>query len=317
MEQTDKGYFGDRSADRWFYDSGLFQEGKERGPRPNAVLSILLFFCLWGGSLALGRLIATASIGSMPDSGPIWISFALSLRKILICGTQILVFFAWVRFVEKRRIVTMGFLCGHRAKAYWSGFLLGIGSVTVILSLLAVLGAVEIDLNRSFPPSVLAGTLCVAALGWMVQSASEEIGIRGWLIPTLGRRYPPWAAVLLTGAAFGAIHLLGNGATVLSFLNLTLSGFFFALYAISAGNIWGVCGLHFGWNLSLGQIYGSIISGEPSIDSSLLITSGKGADVLTGGTFGPEGGLVTTLFLACAILLIIILDRRKERTPPT
>ena len=315
MEQTDEEYFGDRSAGKWFYDSSLFKEGKDRRPRPNAVVSIMRFFCLWGGALALGRFIVTVLIGSMPDSGPIWISFALSLRKILICGIQILVFFAWVRFVEKRRIVTMGFLCGHRAKAYWSGFLLGIGSVTVILSLLAVLGAVEIDLNHSFPLSVLAATLCVAALGWMVQSASEEIAIRGWLIPTLGLRYPPWAAVLLTGATFGAIHLLGNGATMLSFLNLTLSGFFFALYAISAGDIWGVCGLHFGWNLSLGHLYGAIISGEGSVDSSLLITSSKGADFLTGGAFGPEGGFVTTLFLTGAILLIVFVNCREERTP--
>lgn len=315
VKRTDKDSVSSRSADRWFRDSNLFEGIKENRHSPSALLSILVFFCLWGGALTLGRFMVTPLIESLPDNTPIWLSFALTLRKVLICGIQILAFFTWVKFVEKRRIATMGFQCRHKAREYGSGFIIGFGSMTIIFITLVVLGAIEIECNPVFSIDTLIGALCIAAFGWMMQSASEEIAIRGWLIPTLGKRYSPLAAVLLTGATFGAIHLLGNGATILSFINLTLSGVFFALYAIRAGNIWGVCGLHFGWNLTQGNIYGLTISGEQSNGSSLLIIDIKGEDVLTGGEFGPEGGCITTLFLACAILLIIFTNHREKRPP--
>lgn len=291
-----------RFINMWVQDNDLFESAK--GQKPNALFSILIFFCLWGGSLFIGRFIMIPITQLLPNDTPLWISFALALRKILICGFQILVFFSWVKFVEKRRIVTMGFICKYKGKAYGGGFLFGVVSISIITIILATLGAIEIESNNLLPMDILFSTLFIAIFGWGIQSASEEIAIRGWLIPTLGIRYNPLVAVLITGGVFGILHLLGNGATILSFINLTLSGYFFAMYAINAGNIWGACGLHLGWNLAQGNIFGLNISGEPSTDSSLFITKSTGVDLLTGGDFGPEGGLITTSFLICAIMLI-------------
>lgn len=296
----------------WLQDSDLFKNGKNNKYKPNALLSIIIFFWLWGSSLILGRFMVTPLIKLLPNGTALWISFALSLRKVLICGFQIAIFFVWVEFVEKRKITTMGFACKHKAKAYFGSFFLGFGSITVITLILMVLGAIEISFNELLPINLLVGSLCVAMFGWVIQSASEEIAIRGCLIPTLGIRYNPLAAVLLTGGVFGIIHLFGSGATFLSFINLILSGFFFALYAINSGNIWGVCGLHLGWNLALGNIYGFSISGEQSVNNSLFISNITGTDILTGGNFGPEGGLITTAFLIFALLSIILITYKKH-----
>ena len=206
----------------------------------------------------------------------------------------------------------MGFICKRKARAYWGGFLFGFGSISTITFILAALGAIQIEVNDLFPFDILSRSLCIALFGWGIQSASEEIAIRGWLIPALGIRYHPLTAVLLTGCVFGILHLLGNGATILSFMNLTLSGFFFALYAISGGNIWGVCGLHLSWNLAQGDIFGLSIIGQPSITNSIFITNNTGTDLLTGGDFGPEGGIITTLFLICAIMFIGFTMYRKH-----
>ena len=268
-----------------FQNSDLFKHTAESKFKPNAVISIIIFFCLWGGSLGLGRLIVTPLIKLLPNTTILWTSFALSLRKVLICGFQIAAFFMWVKFVEKRKIVTMGFIYNHRAREYFGGVLLGFGAIIIIALSLMFLGIVKVELNNLVPPNFLIGSLFIAVLGWVVQSASEEIAIRGWLIPVLGVRYNPIIAVLLTGAVFGTIHLFNSGATVLSFANLTLSGFFFALYAINSGNIWGVCGLHFGWNFAQGNIFGLNISGEQSTDASLFISKISGIDLLTGGGF--------------------------------
>lgn len=252
----------------------------------------------------MGRFIVIPLIELLPNNTTLWVSFNLSLRKVLICGIQIIVFFAWVRFVEKRKIISMGFICNHKIKEYFGGVFLGFCSIGIIILVLMILGAIKVDFNNLLPIDVLISSLFIAVFGWMVQSASEEIAIRGWLIPILGIRYHPLTAVLLTGGAFGIIHLFNNGATVLSFINLTLSGFFFALYAINAGNIWGVCGLHMGWNFAQGNIFGLSISGEQSIDNSLFTSTISGTDLLTGGDFGPEGSFITTMFLICAISFI-------------
>lgn len=80
--------------------SGLFKSAKENKHRPNAIFSIIIFFCLWGGSLILGRFVTIPIIELFPNDMPLWIAFTSALRKILICGFQILVFFAWVKLVE-------------------------------------------------------------------------------------------------------------------------------------------------------------------------------------------------------------------------
>lgn len=299
---------------RLLQDSDLFKNAEESKFKLSAILGIIVFFCLWGGSLLLGRFLVTPIIELQPNVTALWTSFILSLRKVLVCGIQIIAFFAWVKFVEKRKIVTMGFMCKHKAKAYFSGVFLGCCSITIIILGLIILGAIEVDFNNLLPINLLIGSLIIAVFGWMVQSASEEIAIRGWLIPILGIRHNPLFAVLLTGGTFGIIHLFNNSATVLSFINLTLSGFFFALYAINAGNIWGVCGLHLAWNFAQGNIYGLSISGEQSTNNSLFISRVPGTDLLTGGDFGPEGGLITTLFLVCAILSISFILYKKYKT---
>lgn len=121
----------------------------------------------------------------------------------------------------------------------------------------------------------------------------------------------PLCAILLTGGAFGVIHLFNTGSTLISFINLTLSGIFFALYAIKMGNIWGACGLHMGWNFAQGNIYGVSISGEHSINT-VFACERIGNDILTGGDFGPEAGLLATLFFLCGILIVGIITHRKS-----
>jgi len=167
---------------KYLQDSDLFKNAEESEFKPNAVLGIIIFFCLWGGALYLGRFIVVPLIDLLPNYTTLWISSTLSLRKVLICGIQIIAFFAWVKFVEKRKIVAMGFICKHKAKVYLGSVLLGLCSITIITLVLMLLGVVEISFNKLLPVDLLIVSLCIAVFGWIVQSASEEVAIRGWLI---------------------------------------------------------------------------------------------------------------------------------------
>lgn len=288
----------------------LFGDGADGKAAPKAITTIIIFFALWGGSLLAGRILAAPLLRQMPIDTPLEIAIASSLRKILICGLQITVFIGWVIFAENRHTATMGFGGRNRILAYVGSAILGIGAISLIVLSLVLAGAVELRLTDALAVKDLTIPVIVAMLGWMVQSASEEIAIRGWLIPVLGKRYGPLRAVLITGGVFGTIHLFNDGATFLSFFNLTLSGFFFALYVLHAGNIWGACGLHMGWNFAQGNLYGTFISGERSANTIFTCRS-TGSDLLTGGAFGPEGGLPATIFLLVGILAVGGMLQRK------
>jgi membrane protease YdiL (CAAX protease family) len=297
----------------WLRESNLFKNAEKSKFRPNALLSLIIFFCLWYSSLLLGRFIVIPLIDLLPNSTMAWNTFSLSLRKTLVCGFQITVFFSWVKGVEKRKLSTLGFASKHKAMDYLGGVLLGVASISAIVFVSMIFGIIEVSFNGIFPTSLLVSSLSIAVFGWVIQSASEEIAIRGWLIPTLGVRHNPLMAVLLTGGVFGILHLLNSGATALSFVNLTLSGFFFALFAINAGNIWGVCGLHFGWNYALSNIFGLSVSGEQGVGNSLFLSTSSGKDLLTGGVFGMESSLFSTVFLICAVLLICFIISKKHK----
>lgn len=294
-----------RVINQYLKESALFLQSKTSKIKLNIPLTIIVYFLLWLIGFGLGRLLAQTTfnaLGLMANGNGM---ITLPLRKLMVCGTQITIFFLWVKFVEKRPVNAIGFRASSPFKSYITGFMIGLCTITTITLALHLSGMIKI---KYYPLDYghMIINLGIIALGWIVQSASEEIAIRGWLIPSLGENCTPVMAISITAIIFGVLHLFSSGVTVLSFINLTLSGIFFAGYAIFSGNIWGVCGLHFAWNFALGNIYGLPVSGFAANGERIFQAQQIGAGLLTGGDFGPEGGLVTTIALLIAIAALLL-----------
>lgn len=273
---------------------------------PNAFLILLIFAILWAGSFTLGRHISMYLLEAVTDE-----TLKLSFRSIITCGFQICIFFVWVRFIEKRKFSTVGFRQNNKFYRFFIGFFIGIITTTIITFVLFLAEAIQIQVRENINMSINTFVVIVIiVVGWLVQSISEEIGIRGWLIPLLGAKYNVVISILITSITFGVLHLFVPTATVLSFVNLILSGTFFALYAISEDCLWGVWGFHFGWNLALGNIYGFSVSGFSARDSALFKINTIGNDILTGGSFGPEGGIIATLAVVMGIIICCVRIKR-------
>lgn len=285
--------------------SDLFLQAETTKIKLNIPLTIIVYFLLWLIGLVLGRLLALSVLNIFEFIGNINESFGVALRKLMVCGTQITVFFLWVKFVERRHLNSIGFKTGRPLKSYIIGFIVGLCAITAVTAILVFTGVVKLQ-YRQVVYSYMITNIGIIALGWVIQSASEEIAIRGWLIPRLGNTGSPTMAIAITAIVFGILHLFNSGVTVLSFINLTLSGIFFAGYAIVNENIWGVCGLHFAWNFALGNIYGFPVSGFFANGETIFQTQQIGSALLTGGDFGPEGGLVTTIMLLIAIGVLVV-----------
>jgi hypothetical protein len=131
---------------------------------------------------------------------------------------------------------------------------------------------------------------------------------RGVLFRILEEKIGTYLSMLLTGAVFGAIHLVNEDATLWGAFAIAVeAGFMLAACFAATRNLWVPIGLHFAWNFLLAGIF-SLTSSGNGLGKGLLDVTLSGPEVFTGGEFGPEGGvaavgagvLLTVIFLVMA-----------------
>lgn len=300
---------------RLIIESEMFRGAGESKFLPNLLIAILLFSGLWIGSRMLAIGVITYPLGLLAKEDIISVAIARTIRLIIVGGANILAFFIWVKHVEKRPIHTMGFKNSTFLRKYLLGFVIGIALIAANTLIFLALGAIhfmDFDLLKQGIGIRLIISVFIMLLGYIVQSASEEIAVRGWLLPVIGAKYNAIIGVVLTSTMFGVLHLFNPNVTALSIINLVLSGIFLALMVLLQGNIWGACGYHCGWNWALANVFGYQISGYKPIGGSLLSVRIEGSELISGGYFGPEAGIIATIFLLAGIIALALLLYRKK-----
>ncbi len=214
--------------------------------------------------------------------------------------------FAWVLLVERRPLATIGLMGDGAAKAFLSGEINGFVTISGVVAAIWALGGFEaagfgLALNA---PSDLVG---IGALFFCfaVQASVEEIVFRGWLLSALARKFNLTLAVVLTCSVFTLLHY-GPQQPVLSIIGVFLFSLFACLWAVKAGNIWGVMGWHAGWNWLLAIGFELPVTGmDAGVRALVVKLIPRGADTLTGGADGPEASVVCLVFFACASALLL------------
>ncbi|MGZ8392665.1 MAG: CPBP family intramembrane glutamic endopeptidase, partial [Gemmatimonadales bacterium] len=139
---------------------------------------------------------------------------------------------------------------------------------------------------------------------------SEEIMFRG--LPLV---LAAWALgrgtglVLVAGLVFALFHSLNPGVTPLGLGNIALAGIFLGAAFYAPGGLWTAFGAHLGWNATLAAL-DAPVSGLP-FDIPLLDYCAGGPVWLSGGRFGPEGGLLATVAITAALLVTIGWARKE------
>lgn len=284
-------------------DNPLFTLARSGSRMTHPVLAVLIAIAalLFGG--LIGEIIVQL-IGAPTD--PAW---SLLARLVFGFAPVALLMWLWVRFFEVRGWRTFGFT-GERALPRASrGFVTGVVSFGVVTAILAILG---FTLREDVPQGLAAlGPALLVLVGWIVQGSTEEIVTRGFILPVTGARWGPAAGVAVSSLLFALLHGLNPGITALSVVNLVLVGVLLGLYALYEGALWGVCLWHAAWNWAQGSVFGLEVSGTKTGMLAILDLKENGPDVVTGGLFGPEGGLATTLTLSLGIAVIVLAARRK------
>lgn len=214
------------------------------------------------------------------------------------------------KLIQKRGLRTIGFRREHVCREYLIGALTGFLFFSAAVLLGVLTGGLKIT---GISPQFSIGIFVLYLLGFMIQGMAEEVLCRGYMMVSIGRRYPMYVAVLTNALFFAALHLMNNGITVLAFINLALFGIFASLYFIRRGNIWGIGAFHSIWNLVQGNFYGIRVSGMPMGNSLFETVAQEGKDLFNGGAFGLEGSIWVTVVLAAGIVFLYIRKNQKEK----
>lgn len=208
----------------------------------------------------------------------------------------------YCRFIEKRKISSMGFRKNNALAEYLVGALVGIVIFSLAVGICVVTGALRFD---GISANIGWGLLGLYFLGFLVQGMSEEVLCRGYFMISMSRRVPAAVAAAVSSIAFACLHLQNNGIAPLAFVNLTLFGLFAAVYMLKRGNIWGVCAIHSLWNFVQGNFYGISVSGMSKMETVFNMSSVSSKELWNGGDFGLEGGLAVTIVLVVGIVVML------------
>lgn len=262
------------------------------GWRLLAQLILMLFIMLFAAIPAF------AVMTYWPDLG--------DLALILANGIPI-VLSVWVarRVFDRRSVSSLGLRLDRRAGR---DVLVGIGIAALQTAFVFVLEA-------GF------GWLEVVGFAWQEQSLSsvvlnfmlwlviflavgfyEELFSRGYQLQNIEEGLNTFWGVLLSSGFFGLMHIINPNASWLSAVGITLAGVFMAYAYLRTRQLWLPIGLHIGWNLFLGPVFGFPVSGLGV--SGLFRVLVDGPVLITGGEFGPEAGLVVLPALGLGVLLV-------------
>lgn len=223
----------------------------------------------------------------------------------------LLLFIFWVKVIEKNSLSTLGCVKKNWLKYLGWGILLSLLQMGVIALVYQVGGIGTFELNElSLEPILFILGLFPF---WLLQGGTEEVATRGWLLTRIAARTNLPLAIAISSSLFGILHMGNAGVTFLSVLNIILDGVLAALLFIYSDSIWLVVAQHGSWNYVQGNLLGFQVSGTGADASIFSFTMGSGPDWLTGGEFGAEGSIITTLVLLLSVVIVYLLGERNER----
>lgn len=199
------------------------------------------------------------------------------------------------------------------------GGVMGSLALATVIGMLALAGVLRVV---GWPARMPTGSL-VALVGgkllWSVfKSGLEDVLFVGVLASSWAAARGWRAAALPTGIFFGAIHLV-NIVPVLTLagaLTVMVAGAVFGalltLLVARHGSLWAAVGFHAAWNVGLGTVLGTTLSGGRGM-GGLWVTELHGSPWLTGGVFGVEASWLSILVTAAMLAPYALRRQRTDR----
>lgn len=268
--------------------------------RLSSIARVLGYLLMW----LVGTSIASSFVFPfVSDLRPTELEFLAAVAVPNALATVLLTL-GFVRFIDRRPGCTLG-LCreGSWLREAVFGTVLGVGLAATVFLVALVAGWTSI-IGSLFlrPPIVIATVVLQTVVAIVSMAIVEEVAIRGYVLQTLRHGYGSIAALIVSSAFFGLLHLANPGAGAVAFVGTAAAGLLLGCAYLTTRRLWLPFGIHLGWNFALGPMLGFPVSGL-SIPGWLAQRS-AGPTLWTGGTFGPEAGLLGVLALLVGLVAV-------------
>jgi membrane protease YdiL (CAAX protease family) len=232
--------------------------------------------------------------------------------------------------IERRRFGRYNLAVPAPVPDFVKGLISGIAMLSILVGLLDLAGGI------AFQGIALSGGAIVSyGVEWLIAfllvALFEEFAFRGYLQFTLARgitgiiraispdnRAAPtigfWVAgIVLSIVLFAVAHMMNGGETPMGIVSVSMAGLLFVFSLWRTGSLWWAIGFHCTWDWAQSYLYGVADSGMVS-KGHLLVTHPIGAELLSGGTTGPEGSILVVPVVLVAIA--IVWKTTPRRLPP-
>ncbi len=269
-----------------------------RFPMTRLVIGIAVMIAAGIVATYLSRMIVPSRVG-------VSVIPAVAIVAIVLIAAYI----AFTALIERRGVAEFS---GRGAFVeLLAGLAIGVVLFSIVVGVIALAGGYRVvGINSA------AVMLPVVGLG-IVPGVGEEIVFRGLFFRLVEEWLGSWAALILSAALFGALHLGNPNASLLAGVAIALeAGVMLAAIFMITRRLWAAIGLHAAWNFAQGGIYGIPVSGQAT--TGLLQARIEGPELLTGGAFGGEASLPAIIVCtAFGIALIVIAQRRGQVIAPS
>lgn len=223
----------------------------------------------------------------------------------------VLVAFLMLKFVDKRRFASIGFpFHGRVWKETLLGFLIGAVMIGIVAAAELSVGAIKLSLRPGAGVVLLLRNFGLSFIFFGYFAMGEEILFRGYPYQAFISGMGPVGSTILMSLIFGVLHLANPDASLFSTANTMLAGVFLCTAYLKTRTLYFPFGLHFAWNFVQSFFLSLPVSGLLT-NRTIFIPTDFGPDWLTGGRYGPEGGVGTTVIMVVGILYFLLEKRIK------
>jgi hypothetical protein len=155
---------------------------------------------------------------------------------------------------------------------------------------------------ESVPAAELLRAVLSALIAFVAVAWTEELLTRGYLLQNIAEGTNLKVGVLLSSLYFAVLHASNPNVSWIAIVGLLVSGLFLAYSYVRTRTLWLAMGLHFGWNFFQNTVFGFPVSGLDA--PGLMVHEAVGPELITGGAFGPEAGLILLPALGLGAALV-------------
>lgn len=280
------------------------------------IIQLVIFFLI----VSVFEIIDSFLIGYLPRS-------PFSQGKSILVPLELFtaIFFSvWLagKLIDKRVLKDFGF---NLTKSWWydltAGLVIGAIQISIIFLTEFTAGWLFITNNSQNDIEITTFVIPIAIclISYILVGFYEELHIRGYVLTNLSEGFnfnksnPKIAIIIATvfiSLLFGFAHAFNPNASLISSLCLTITSLVWASAYILTGKLAIPIGIHITWNFFQGCIYGFPVSGR-NLGASFISIQQKGPEIWTGGSFGPEAGLLCIVANFVGFLLIMFWVKLK------